>query len=167
MLFHAIVHGVPWNPVPSIRWIADALTLINAPEYTIDWSRLVSTAKAHRYGLRLKTGMAYLVETFRASVPPEVMQMVSSLPVTYLETMENRFWMGNLERRNRRPYVALCANLCQFRRVSPGMGLPGLAGFPHFLRWRLEAKSYPELMWNGIRLTMEMLFSRPFTVKPR
>ena len=30
MLFHVIVHGVTWNPEPPIRWIADAMTIIQS-----------------------------------------------------------------------------------------------------------------------------------------
>lgn len=167
MLFHAIIHGVPWNPVPSIRWIADAMTLINSPDQKTDWPRLIQSAERHLYGLRLKIGLAYLQEKFHPPIPADVMHAVENLPVTYLEERENRFWMGNLDHRNKSPYNALCANLAQYQRVKAEDGIIPMLGFPGFLRWRLEAKSYPDLIFNGIRLTMEMILSRPFTVKPR
>jgi len=42
MLFHVIIHGMAWNPVPSIRWIADAITVINADDFSIDWQKLIN-----------------------------------------------------------------------------------------------------------------------------
>lgn len=167
MLFHAVTHGIPWNAVPSIRWIADAVSLINATDHHIDWQKLIQSACKHRYCLRLKLGLGYLRERFHAAIPPEVMSVVENLPISYLEAMETDFMMANQAGRNHSPYHALCANLYEYRRVCGRDGVLAILGFPRFLQWRLQAQSYPELLFNGVRLVLEMILARPFTVRPR
>jgi hypothetical protein len=167
MLFHGIVHGMPWNPLLSIHWIADAITLINSPEIKINWERLIRFTEKHLLCLRLKTGLKYLIDNFQPSIPPEVMSTVKALPLTYLEGMEQPFWPGNLKERNINPYRALCSNFCQYRRLTAESDMYSIFGFPRYLMWRLEAKSCPELIFKGIRRTLEMLLSRPFSVRPR
>ncbi|WP_374449548.1 nucleotidyltransferase family protein [Stella sp.] len=69
-LFHVVVHGIPRNPVPTIRWISDSLDLLAAEGDRIDWDRLVGLAA--RFGQRpaLRTGLAYLRARFGAAIPP-------------------------------------------------------------------------------------------------
>ena len=59
LLFHICVHGVEWNPVPTIRWIANSLDLMAARASDIEWARLVRTAldtgRAPRCSLPLTT----------------------------------------------------------------------------------------------------------------
>jgi predicted nucleotidyltransferase len=72
MLFHVIIHGMAWNPVPSIRWVADAITLINSDNFAIDWQQLVDMARKQYLSLRLNNGLQYLYDNFHPSIPPSV-----------------------------------------------------------------------------------------------
>jgi len=40
-LLHIIVHGIKWDHIPAIRWIADAMYIINTAKFNIDWDLLV------------------------------------------------------------------------------------------------------------------------------
>ena len=42
-LLHTIVHGLHWNPINSLRWIADAVTLLRRAPH-VDWDRLIDAA---------------------------------------------------------------------------------------------------------------------------
>jgi len=167
MLFHVIIHGVPGNPVPPIRWIADAVSLVRTPGVTIDWQRLINLSEKHLVGLRLKVGLRYLRDTFQFPIPQEGMKKVEALPVSYLEGMEDRFMMATRENKNRRPYMAFCCHLCRYRRLTAGGGPASIAGFPRYIQWRLDAKNFHDLLARGLRVAGSRFFSKPFDVRPR
>ena len=72
-LYHVIVHGIPRNPIPTIRWISDSLDILAAEGDRIDWPRLVATATRNRQRLVLRTAFAYLHRRFAAAIPAEVL----------------------------------------------------------------------------------------------
>jgi hypothetical protein len=54
-LFHICVHGFQWNPMPSLRWVADAIVLLkHQPQ--LDWNRLIDLAICYELVLPLKVG---------------------------------------------------------------------------------------------------------------
>jgi hypothetical protein len=167
MLFHVIIHGVVWNPVPPIRWIADAITMINSADFSIDWQRLAGLARKHHLGLRLKTGLQYLHDRFHPSIPPDVMKTVINLPVSHLEKVEYRFMANSRENESNSPYAAFCCHLCRFRRLNAGRGIVSALTFSRSLQWRLNASNYGDLLFKGIRITADMFLSRPFQVRHR
>ena len=87
MLFHVIVHGVKWNPEPPIRWIADAMTIIQSSDFEIDWPRIISHAKKYMVCLQIREGLNYLYENFQAPVPKTIMDSINKIPVSYLERL--------------------------------------------------------------------------------
>ena len=167
MLFHVVIHGVPWNPIPPIRWIADAVILTKGSDKAIDWHRLINLAEKHHVGLRLKVGLKYLYDEFRFPIPEQVMQKVKRLPVSYLEYMEDRFMMTEREKKISSPYAAFCCHLFRYRRLTTGEGKFPLLGFPRYLQWRLDAGSNYELLAKGVSVMGKMLLARPFAVRPR
>ncbi|WP_374449543.1 nucleotidyltransferase family protein [Stella sp.] len=72
LLFHLVVHGLPRNPAPAIRWIADSLELLTTEGRRIDWGRLVALARRFRRSLLLARGLGYLRAIFDAAVPAGV-----------------------------------------------------------------------------------------------
>ena len=76
-LLHACVHGAAWNPLPPIRWVADALTVLDGASDVIDWERLVAQARARRATVALSGELAYLSERFGAAVPASVVEELS------------------------------------------------------------------------------------------
>ena len=73
-LLHFIVHGMKWNPEPPIRWIADAITIINSADAEIDWLRLDHQAQKRRLGNQVRMGLKFLYDTFNARIPKAVIQ---------------------------------------------------------------------------------------------
>jgi hypothetical protein len=162
MLFHAIIHGVVWNPEPPIRWVADAMSLIHSPDVDIDWTRLIALAKKYRVGLRLKKGMEYLCARFQTEIPPAVMETVRHLPVTYLEKMEYRFLMTPLDIRRNRPYNTFCYHLFVYRRLTSKNRWFSPGGFAGYLKWVMHAGSLTALLYRlmhrGVHLIKSVLF---------
>src|SRR5208283_3223777 len=167
MLFHVIIHGVAWNPVPPIRWITDAITLINSDDFTIDWQRLINTAQKHHLNLRLKKGLQYLHDNFHPLIPPSVMKTIINLPVYYLEKIEYRFMIGNRDNVSISPFTAFCCHLCRFRRLNTGKSIFPVFKFSRSLQWRMNARNNYDLFYKGFRIAVNMLLSSPFQVRHR
>jgi hypothetical protein len=167
MLFHVIIHGMAWNPIPPIRWIADAITLINSTDYTIDWQRLIRTARKNHLNLRFKNGLQYLYDNFHPSIPPSVMESALNLPVSYLEKIEYRFMIKNRDNESAGPYTAFCCHLCRFRRLNSGNINFPIGKFSRSLQWRMNARNNYDLLQKGFKLTANMFFSRSFQVRHR
>lgn len=73
-------HGARWNPVPSIRWVADAVTLVrSAPG--LDWERFLTEAQRRRSILPAREMLTYLKETFELSLPTTVLTRLREMPV--------------------------------------------------------------------------------------
>ena len=69
-LFHTCAHGVKWEHVPPLRWIADAAMILGDPSVAIDWERLVRLADRLRLILPLRDALTYLERTLGLPVPP-------------------------------------------------------------------------------------------------
>jgi hypothetical protein len=167
MLFHTIIHGMAWNPIPPIRWIADAITLINSDDFTIDWQRLINMAQKHYFSLRLKKGLQYLHDIFYPNIPPNVIKTIINLPVSYLEKIEYRFMIRDRENENSSPLAALCCHLCRFRRLNSRKFIFPIVTFSRSLQWRMNARNNYDLLYKGFRITKNMFLSRPFQVRHR
>jgi len=167
MLFHVIIHGMAWNPIPSIRWIADAIILINSDDFTIDWQQLITMAQKHYLSLRFKNGLQYLYDHFHPSIPPYVMKSAVNLPVSYLEKIEYSFMIRNRDNESAGPYTAFCCHLCRFHRLNSGKVIFSIGKFSRSLQWRMNARNGYDFLYKGLRLTTNMLLSRPFQVRRR
>lgn len=76
-LLHACAHGLIWNDVPPVRWVADAAAIMRTS--AIDWHRLVRlTAKLH-VAVPLSDGLHYLRSVFELPVPADVLEQLSAL----------------------------------------------------------------------------------------
>jgi hypothetical protein len=166
-LFQTIINGVLWSPQPPIRWIADAITLINSDDFTIDWKRLIHTAQRHHLNLRLKKGLQYLNDNFHPSIPPSVMKTIMNLPVSYLENIEYRFMATNSVNERHKPYPAFCCHLCRFRRLNAGKSVFPVFKLSRSLKWRMNARNNYDFLCKGFRITANMFLSRPFQFRHR
>ena len=63
-LFHTIIHGVKWNYIAPIRWIPDALLLLEKGTEPVDWSLMADLAVRLDCVLPLQRGLKYLARTF-------------------------------------------------------------------------------------------------------
>ncbi len=86
-LLHTCVHGVRWNPIPPMRWVADAITILRATP-DLDWERLIEQTRRRRLVIQMREALAYLARAFAAPVPWPVLARLRSLPVSRSEQRE-------------------------------------------------------------------------------
>lgn len=78
-LLLSFVHGLAPNPEPPIRWIADAMTIINQNKNEIDWQRFMEYTKKFSVVIPVKEALKYLKETFDAPVPENIYTEINRL----------------------------------------------------------------------------------------
>jgi hypothetical protein len=167
-LLHACVHGVVWNWVPPLRWVADAFCILESS--TIDWPRLLDIAVQFRVVPALRDALTYMVKSVDAPIPVEVLQKLQSLPVTPAEQHEYQYYMKQLDS----PGVSQTVRALypQYQRTVKGKSLVSrVAAIPLFLQhyWNLEGRrgtisrafnygvKRMRLLWSGRRLQARML----------
>ncbi len=80
-IIHICAHGISGNVVPPVRWIADAIMIIDKSGDTIDWDRIVYVAQKYSLNLILYKSLTYLYETFYRNIPVAFLDKLSRLPV--------------------------------------------------------------------------------------
>ncbi len=89
-LLHTCVHGAEWNPIPPLRWIADAHTILKRSGDEIDWNRLVRHARQRRLVPAARDTLTYLQENFQAPVPGAVLGELRCTRVGFVDMLEYR-----------------------------------------------------------------------------
>ena len=168
-LFHVIVHGVRWNPEPPIRWIADAMSIINSTDSEIDWPRLIIQAKKSHLVIPVKEALNYLHEKFQAPIPDSILDSMNQLPISRTESLEYRIIKRNPETISNTLLNTLLGRfplyLVEYLRLTNDTGfLRKIIGFPKYLQFRTNAKGLHVLciffISRSIRITMKKLLSR-------
>jgi putative nucleotidyltransferase-like protein len=85
-LLHVCVHGANWNVVPPLRWVADAMTIIQSAS-PINWNRLIEQAEKRELTLLMHETLAYLRGLLNAPVPSVVLQTLRAAPISYREKL--------------------------------------------------------------------------------
>ena len=150
-LLHACVHGIGWNNIPPMRWVADAWVVLESSQ--IDWARLIRIATDCRVILHLRDGFRYLVRTLNAEIPEEVLQELESAPVTREE--ELRYQTSQMPE-VRTTKSALRSFYFRYRQTVMGKGLlDQTLGVPLFLQhyWNLDGpwRVLPTTLSRGMR----------------
>ena len=151
-LFHVCAHGLQWDWIPQIRWIADAMTVLREP---IDWDRITRLATESCMRVRLAEALSYLARSFSAPVP-------ASLP-GHLERSAPH-WERHEYRLLLKPcplglFDSIAWHAYHFRRIRSfdraWSSAPAWLGFPQYLKAFLHAKSLPDLLrrlWPELRI---------------
>jgi hypothetical protein len=87
-LFHICIHGGKYCDVSPIRWIADAMMILNTSRSDIDWDRLIVQAEKRRLVLPIKETLSYLKNKFDASIPQVIIENLNKIPVSKMERLE-------------------------------------------------------------------------------
>ncbi len=138
-----LAHGARWNPIPPVRWVADAVTLIRA-EPELSWQQLVDGAKRRGLVLVVRNLLLYLEERFSVGVPDWVIRELAEFPVTAHEQRSYRVSVSapglaaGIEevRYLRRRYAA---------RHRVASGGESRRSFPAYVRHVLGAASLPHV----------------------
>jgi hypothetical protein len=132
-LLHVCAHGAWWDPVPPVRWVADAMVILNATP-DIDWDRLIEQARRCRLLLPIKETLGYLHDGLGASIPSAVLQSLRSMPVSNAEQLEYK--VRTCPNDLRGPIMELWLQYMQYSRSLGGASLLRRAsGFPRFLQF--------------------------------
>ena len=145
-LFLVIIHGTWHNVEPPIRWIADAVFLINSFENDDEWARFLLHVKNYGVPLQIKRALIYLKEKFDAAIPAAVFnalnQMRPALP-------QHLVFHCSLRRAKRgwHSIISRIPGIVEYLRVSGNRGWPKLlAGFPEYATYRMHKKTLKDLM---------------------
>ena len=95
LLYHTVIHGVRWNPLPPLRWIGDAMVQLQKDKKQIDWEELKRLSKAHRTTHRLGRGLRYLSNEFSVDLPETAIVALEKQPISLVERIENRLVVYN------------------------------------------------------------------------
>ena len=147
-LLHVCVHGLRWNEVPPIRWIADAVHIVELSAQALDWDRVVAGAVRHRVTRPVLHALSYLRALLGMPVPPSVITRLERAPVSLRARLEyhvavnpRNAWLGSL------PEYWL-----YWMRATDGAGARGrYRGFLSYLREEWRCASGRDL-WAQIAL---------------
>lgn len=133
-LLHACVLGGRWEPVPNLKWAADAMAVL-ASSAGVEWPVLLDEARTRRVAPVVAAALDWLARTLDAPVPTDVLEALRTSPSTSGERLQSR-----LESRphGRAGALALLA-LHQVRVARASGGWP-LLGLPAYLRRMYEVE---------------------------
>ncbi len=141
-LLHVIVHGVRWNPLPPIRWIADAMSLINSLDKKIEWTHFINQTKKYKVVLRVKEALHYLQDKFQAGIPMSIMDKINQIPISFTERLEYRYF-NEAPHGTNTFYNKYAINLVIYLRLTINEGLlRKIIGLPLYLQYRSHKKSF-------------------------
>lgn len=83
-LVHVLGHGLRWNSLPSIRWVADAARVIASG--AVDWEAFVVEVEQRGLALGVGPALAHLA-TYEIAVPAEVVSRVDRLEVRWRDRL--------------------------------------------------------------------------------
>ncbi|GBE01139.1 MAG TPA: hypothetical protein ENH07_03955 [Nitrospirae bacterium] len=135
-LLHICVHGMKWESVPTIRWVSDAVVILNSSLSEIDWGRLIEQARKRRLILPVRNALHYLQASLEAPVPLEVLRKIRAMPVSRIESFEYKT-------KDRPPTLLtdLWQLWCQHSRMTESASFWGrIVRLPGFFQhiWRLK-----------------------------
>lgn len=161
-LLHTVIHGMRSNPWPPIRWIPDAMTIIDRAGASMDWDALIAFARANRLTHRLGLGLRTLAETYGARVPAHVLTSLRGERTSLLERIENTVALRDVERLYRNPITKQWVIFADYCRVAPHRDpVRFVADFPHYLRYRWRLRGRREIVPAVLRGMARRLVPAP------
>jgi len=157
-LLHTCVHGSAWDDVPPLRWIADAMTVLNREAGQIDWKRLVNQAKERRLVPAARETLTYLQTRLGAPVPEAVLNDLRSAPVSFVERLEYRSRTsppGNFPSLRK-----ICFGYLRYCKRMSANGPWSLLAFPRYLQARWGASGLWQLPLTGASLVRASVLAR-------
>ncbi len=137
-LLVACVHGMRWNPVPPLRWAADALTILRSE--TVDWDRVAAHAEELRVEPLVAAPLRFLHDRYDA-VPAHVLTRLDRRPVGWAE----RRWIETIvEPPTTRSFAAQYGRYLRSARHDSGLRRY-VGGVPEHLVYLLGRESLREL----------------------
>ncbi|MCL4396263.1 MAG: nucleotidyltransferase family protein [Chloroflexi bacterium] len=136
-LLHVCAHGLKWNVLPPVRWVADATIVLNTSE--IDWNRLIAQARKRELLLTMRQALGYLRRTLGARIPEEIIEEMQDAPIASAERWDYVAKTSPPDERD--PLLTFWAYYREYVRSVEGERLAArLVRWPAFLRslWGLK-----------------------------
>jgi hypothetical protein len=132
-----LAHGSRWNPVPPIRWVADAVLLLrHAPGF--DWVRFLAECRRRQLDLTAHALLQHLVAGFQVPVPVGVLEQLGAAQPT--ASARRRFERTAAPPSWRTGLAELADLGDRHRQLHRRQALPpALGSFPRFLAHVLGA----------------------------
>lgn len=151
-LLHVCVNATRWENAPQVRWIADAVTIMNKSE--IDWNHLKAQALKLHLVLPLRETLHYLHFEHDAPIPPHLLEELRRLAVTRFENNRHKAFA--------RPHPLLGALPVMWlnHRLSTPNLRTRLLGFPAFLQYVFQLDSLREVPGQILHKALKRLLHR-------
>jgi hypothetical protein len=160
-LLHTCVHGLMWNEVPPLRWVADAVMILRTTR-VINWERLLIQSEKWGVCLTMRETLQYLSSQMHAPVPAQFLNRFQKITITDLDRMEFKVYNhppGLTGQLPKRWYIY------SSRFVKASGILQRLLGFPRFLQhfWTLDSLALVPFhaMGRGLHRLGSLLFGLP------
>jgi hypothetical protein len=141
-LLHACLHGYPFNPMPPIRWIADAVTIMRTS--VVDWQRMVCVAGDLGVAVPCAEALGFLNAELDAGVPGETIAKLANHPAS---AAERRFFRRMADPGARRWWQTLEDVWTANGRASRDRPFwSRVAALPRHLQWQQELSSLASLI---------------------
>lgn len=88
LFLQACIHGLRPNPMPSFRWIADAVMILRKEGRAFDWDLLVDRARAVHVPWRLHFALTLLRRDFNQDIPEAVFSALQRGSRSWIERAE-------------------------------------------------------------------------------
>ena len=134
LLLHVLVHGSGNDSGASLRWIADAVTIIDQRGGSLDWNLLVQQARRRHVGPAVRETIAYLDAAGFATIPPATLAAVRSITTTRRDRLVHRLRVDPTIQPGRLMSARWAAG--RFLCATAQEPLPSaLVALPAFLAW--------------------------------
>lgn len=142
-LLHILVHGAPWSTISPIRWIPDAVTVLNRhPEF--NWERLIE--QTHQRSLTLIVGNALrnMDGYTQGLVPPRVLSALDCIAPRIFERIEN---LHLTHPGHKGLFLSILRIVSDYLRYSRDRGLLDMTILmPRYLKIRFGAKGLSQFI---------------------
>lgn len=78
-----LAHGGYKNNISPIRWVTDAIAILNA--HVVDWDYFVAQAKQHRLAFAVRGMLSYLKDNYCSTIPTSALDTLESIHPTAFE----------------------------------------------------------------------------------
>lgn len=89
-LLHVCLHGYSFNPMPPIRWIADAVTIMRTS--VVDWQRMLRVAGELGVAIPCAEALEFLNAELGVDVPRETIAQLSQQPASQADRRFSSAW---------------------------------------------------------------------------
>lgn len=126
-----------WTPILPIRWLTDAIIILNSSQADLDWNRLIEQARKYQLILPLTLMVNQLQKVFPNSVTTTILEQLAEVQVSQFEQIEYRI----KTQQNLPVFNSFFLRYFHYLRSVSNKNLAfKLFGFPKYLQyvWELE-----------------------------